>query len=176
MVRHVTLQGSWNEEDLAGIRDQEKQAYTNVEDWLDRTIVSSTVTDAPAAHSANTSDGFESGDDSGLESDGEQNISHFAQYPRLNLVVQKLVEGQPFQDMLASFKELLLPPGLLKELLPIPRDKITYVTTKEVGLLSKVQGFLEEITALEWDWWPLPPRMRPLKPTETRVHWQCVSL
>jgi hypothetical protein len=176
IARHVAPQSSWNEEELANLRDQEKQAYTNVESWLDRTIVSSTIIDTQAVHSADTSKEYESDDDGDSQSDGEENISHFAQYPRLDLVVQKLVEGQPFQDMLASFKELLLPPRLLKELLPIPRDKITYVTTKEVGLLSKVQGFLEEITALEWDWWPLPPRMRPLKPTETRVHWRCVSL
>jgi hypothetical protein len=176
IARHVAPQSSWNEEELANLRDQEKQAYTNVESWLDRTIVSSTIIDTQAVHSADTSKEYESDDDSDSESDGEENISHFAQYPRLDLAVQKLVEGQPFQDMLASFKELLLPPGLLKELLPIPRDKITYVTITEVGLLSKVQGFLEEITALEWDWWPLSPRMRLLKPSETRVHWECVSL
>ncbi|CAN9241390.1 unnamed protein product [Alternaria sp. RS040] len=173
IARHVAPQSSWNEEELANLRDQEKQAYTNVERWLDRTIVSSTIIDTQAVHSADTSKEYESDDDSDSESDGEENISDFAQYPRLDLVVQKLMEGQPFQDMLASFKELLLPPGLLKELLPIPRNKITYVTTTEVSLLSKVQGFLEEITALEWDWWPLSPRMRPLKPSETRVYWEC---
>jgi hypothetical protein len=171
MVRHVALQGSWNEEDLAAIRDQEKQAYTNVENWLDRTI-----TDIQATRSANTSKELESDDESGTESDEEDEISHFAQYPRLDLFIQKLVEGRPFQDMLTSFKELLLPPGLLKELLPIPRDNITYGAIDATGLLSTVQGFLEEITALEWDWWPLSPRMRPLKPSETRVHWKCVSL
>ncbi|RII23664.1 hypothetical protein CUC08_Gglean012488 [Alternaria sp. MG1] len=168
MVRHVALQGSWNEEDLAAIRDQEKQAYTNVENWLDRTIA-----DTQAARSANTSKELESDDESGTESDEEDEISHFAKYPRLDLVIQKLVKGRPFQDMLSSFKELLLPPGLLKELLPIPRDSITYGTTDETGALSTVQGFLEEITALEWDWWPLSPRIRPLKPSETRVHWKC---
>ncbi|CAN9406851.1 unnamed protein product [Alternaria alternata] len=168
MVRHVALQGCWNEKDLAAIRDQEKQAFTNVENWLDMTI-----TDTQAARSANTSEELESDDESGTESDEEDEISHFAQYPRLDLVIQKLVEGRPFQDMLTSFKELLLPPGLLKELLPIPRDNITYGTTEETGLLSTVQEFLEEITALEWDWWPLSPRMRPLKPSETRVQWKC---
>ena len=171
MVRHVALQGSWNEEDLAAIRDQEKQAYTNVENWLDRTI-----TNTQATRSANTSKELESDDESGTESDEEDEIAHFAQYPRLDLVIQKLVEGRPFQDMLTSFKELLLPPGLLKELLPIPRDNITYGAIDTTGLLSTVQGFLEEVTALEWDWWPLSPRMRPLKPSETRVHWKCVSL
>jgi hypothetical protein len=176
IARHVAPQSSWNEEELANLRDQEKQAYTNVESWLDRTIVSSTMIDTQAVHSADTDKEYESDDDSDSESDGEENTSDLAQYPRLDLVVQRLMEGQPFQDMLASFKELLLPPGLLEELLPVPRSKIKYVSTTKFCLLSKVQGFLEEITGLEWDWWPLSPRMRPLKPGETRVHWECVSL
>lgn len=169
VARHVALQSSWNEEDLANLRDQEKQAYTNVESWLDRTI------DNQADRSGDMDQESESGNDSDSEFNGEENISHFREYPRLDLVVQKLVEGRPFQGMLTSFKELLLPPGLLKELLPIPRDNITYGPAEQTGLLSTVQEFLE-ITALEWDWWPLSPRMRPLKPSETRVHWKCVSL
>ena len=151
IARHVAPQSSWNEEELANLRDQEKQAYTNVESCLDRTIVSSAIIDTQAVHSADTSKEYESDDDGDSQSDGEENISHFAQYPRLDLVVQKLVEGRPFQGMLTSFKELLLPPGLLKELLPIPRDNITYGPAEETGLLSTVQEFLEEITALEWD-------------------------
>ncbi|CAN9265984.1 unnamed protein product [Alternaria alternata] len=141
VARHVALQSSWNEEDLATLRDQEKQAYTNVEGWLDRTIVSSAIIDTQADRSGDMDKEFESGNDSDSESNGEENMSHFAQYPRLDLAVQRLVEGRPFQDMLASFKELLLPPGLLKELLPIPRDSVTYGTTEETGLLSTVQGF-----------------------------------
>jgi hypothetical protein len=176
VARHVALQSPWDEGNLANLRDQEKQAYTNMEDWLDRTVVSPTIINTPANRSGDTDKEFKSGNDSNSELNREENISHFAQYPRLYLVVQKLVEGRPFKDMLTGFKELLLPPGLLKELLPIPRDNITYRTTEETGLLSTVQGFLEEITALEWDWWPLSPRMRPLKPSETRVHWKCVSL
>jgi hypothetical protein len=176
VARHVAVQSSRNKEHLASLRDQEKQAYTNVESWLDRTTVSSTNIDTEADRSRDMDQESESGNDSDSEFNGEENISHFAEYPSIELVIQKLVDGRPFQDMLSSFKELLLPPGLLKELLPIPRDNITYGATDATGLVSTVQGFLEEITALEWDWWPLSPKMRPLRPSETRVHWKCVSL
>ena len=176
VARHVAVQSSWNDEDLANLRDQEKQAYANVESWLDRTIVSSANIDTQADRSGDMDEESESGNDSDSEFNGEEKISHFAEYPRLDLVVQKLVEGRPFQGILTSFKELLLPPGLLTELLLIPRDNITYGTAEETGLLSTVQEFLEKTTALEWDWWPLSPRMRLLKPSETRVHWKCVSL
>jgi hypothetical protein len=98
-----------------------------------------------------------------------------AQFPRLDLVTQNLVEGEPFQDMVIRLKEFLLPDGLLRDILPIPRERITYDSQGSHRVLNAFQGLLEDLTGLEWNWWPLPPRMHPLSEGETRVFWQCVS-
>ena len=87
-----------------------------------------------------------------------------------------LTEGKPFKDLLNGLREFLLPSDLLGELLSIPRHRIVYEGTRELTLLERMQGRFEELTELEWDWWPLPPRMRPLLDGECRVHWQCVSI
>jgi hypothetical protein len=85
------------------------------------------------------------------------------------------VESSFKSNTFTNLKELLLPHGLLQELLPIPRESIVFDATERNTLLSTMKGFLENATALEWDWWPMSPRMRPLKPGETRVHWLCVG-
>jgi hypothetical protein len=73
--------------------------------------------------------------------------------------------------MIAGMKELLLPPGLLDDILPILRTKIHYNSKENDSLLTSVQAYIEDVTALPWDWWPLPPRMRKLKADETHIHW-----
>ncbi|EUC26815.1 hypothetical protein COCCADRAFT_31505, partial [Bipolaris zeicola 26-R-13] len=60
-----------------------------------------------------------------------------ARFPRLCLVMQSLVEDQPFQETII---------------------------------------LLEDLTGLEWDWWPFPPPMSPLIDGDTRVFWRCVKI
>jgi hypothetical protein len=110
------------------------------------------------------------------EDDDESIHGDFEKFPRLDMVMKTLVKGRPFQDMITGVKELLLPFGLLDEILPIPRAHIRYDSTEETNILSSFQGLIEDITALPWDWWPLPPKMRKLGSDETRVYWRCVSM
>ncbi|OCK86932.1 uncharacterized protein K441DRAFT_597048, partial [Cenococcum geophilum 1.58] len=73
-------------------------------------------------------------------------------------------------DMLASLKEFLLLYGLLNKILLIPRECIIYNLRGKGTLLNTIQGLLEDITALEWDWWPLSPRMRLLRYYKIQVY------
>lgn len=101
--------------------------------------------------------------------------SQMTRFQRLDFVVQVLVEGKPIQDMLSSLKEFLMSYGLLNEILPIPRKLITYDSRKKWAVVNVIQEFLKDVTSLEWDWWPLWPRMLPFNNGEVRVYWQCVS-
>lgn len=44
------------------------------------------------------------------------------------------------------------------------------------AFLGYYQKKAEEWTQEAWDWWPLPPYLRPLEHNESRLRWQCVSL
>lgn len=84
-------------------------------------------------------------------------------------------ESWAFRNLLNSIKELLLPSDLLDDLLPIPRCHITYETSRDPTAFETLQWRFEELTDLEWDWWPLPPSKRRLYSGESRVLWRCVS-
>ena len=89
-------------------------------------------------------------------------------------VIQALVETKPFQDILLGLKAFLLPDRLLRDILPIPNEHITFKSPANSTLVNKFQGWMESITGLEWDWWPLSPYMRSLRDGETHVFWRCV--
>jgi hypothetical protein len=43
------------------------------------------------------------------------------------------------------------------------------------SLANRMKAFVEDFTMLEWNWWPLKPRMRDMSSSETRLFWHCVS-
>lgn len=45
-----------------------------------------------------------------------------------------------------------------------------------VSFVSHYQHTVELWTGERWDWWPLPRCVRPLKLSETRLRWKCVSI
>ncbi|KAJ6050131.1 hypothetical protein N7444_006847 [Penicillium canescens] len=44
-----------------------------------------------------------------------------------------------------------------------------------IKFISHYQHRVERWTGERWDWWPLPRCLRPLRESETRLLWQCVS-
>jgi hypothetical protein len=97
-----------------------------------------------------------------------------ASLPGLDLVIQALVQGQPFRNLILEFQYLLLPHELLKELLPIPESHIGFEPPSKSSITNKIQGWFETVTTVDWDWWPLSPWLPPLEHNETRVFWRCV--
>ncbi|OAL45283.1 kinase-like protein [Pyrenochaeta sp. DS3sAY3a] len=104
----------------------------------------------------------------------ENELGDTLDYLEHHQIIQALVESQPFQDMLLDLKAFLLPDGLLEDVLPIPSEQISFGSHSKPAFVNTVQGWVEDITELEWDWWPLSPRMRPLRQDETRIFWRCV--
>ncbi|KAF2998955.1 hypothetical protein E8E13_006894 [Curvularia kusanoi] len=55
----------------------------------------------------------------------------------------------------------------------IPKDDIWLSDEQNVSLLNRVKAMIEDYTLLEWNWWPLQPRMRALRNLEKRLFWRC---
>ncbi|KAL6722351.1 hypothetical protein ACLMJK_001458 [Lecanora helva] len=43
------------------------------------------------------------------------------------------------------------------------------------GFANRAKGYVEDLTTESWDWWPLKPRLGPLKPDEARIQWRCAG-
>lgn len=110
----------------------------------------------------------------GQEQEKKKECEASAFLPRLDLVVQALMQGQAFQNLLLELQHLFLPPELLKELLPIPESHISFEPPSKSVITYKIQGWFETVTTVDWDWWPLSPWLPPLEHDETRVFWRCV--
>jgi hypothetical protein len=186
------LEATSLEDDLARLKGQDDHNYAYLDLWLYKHPILFTKidhehisrqqeeTNVHVDRERERDDSDDSDDSDGSEADPEEDNQSqhgdFANFPRLDMVMRTLIKGRPFQDMITGMKELLLPPGLLDEILPIPRAHIRYDATEDTNILSSFQGFIEDITALPWDRWPLPPKMHKLRPDETRVHWRCVRI
>ncbi|KAF2804373.1 HET-domain-containing protein [Mytilinidion resinicola] len=83
-------------------------------------------------------------------------------------------ESKPFGLLLSEFRKLLLPQQLRHVINTIPRTQIWLSPQQDRTLLNRAKAHIEDYTQLEWDWWPLKPRMRDLSSDETRVIWKCV--
>jgi tetratricopeptide (TPR) repeat protein len=176
--RHIVHHDLQNEQDLRKARGVEEPHILKLEGWLNKSNLSflPESADGSSISSKDVRTTVIPNEEEEEDRKGRFGNMDMAQFPRIDLVMQKLVEGEPFQDMIARLKEFLLPTGLLRDILPIPRANIMYDSNKSHGLLNALQELLEDLTKLEWDWWPLPPRMRPLNKGETRVFWRCVSI
>lgn len=192
--KHISHQNSLSEQDLLGIHESGESNLFYLESWLlrilqnNRALVESKYL-VPNDETNNEDQRNEEdvyGDEeirnygSEIEDEERNEKNHpkhmgTVQFPRLDLAMQTLLEGEPFQTMLVRLKEFLLPTGLLKDILPIPSESFTYDSNGSHGL-NRFQGLVEDLAELEWDWWPLPPRLRPLNGKETRLYWRCVSI
>jgi WD40 repeat protein len=192
--RFVSHQDSLSERDLPRVHGSDGTDLSYLEAWLTKSNVSPLLhEDAPGQPESDMQEeeimndeakiatklDVEDGSSDIFDSEGEEGQDYptnmdLVRFPRLDLVMQSLVEGQPFRDMVARLREFLLPTGLLRDIFPIPGESITYNSDGSHGVWSAVQALLENLTELEWDWWPLPPRMNPLGEGHTRVFWRCV--
>ncbi|KAK3171634.1 hypothetical protein OEA41_003718 [Lepraria neglecta] len=46
---------------------------------------------------------------------------------------------------------------------------------EEYTIANSMKGYIEDVTAESWDWWPFEPRYRQLKPSDVRVKWSCAK-
>ena len=65
---------------------------------------------------------------------------------------------------------------VLEVLDTIPKDNVWLSDQEDSSVLNRLKASIEDYTLLEWNWWPLQPRMRALRALEQRLFWICVSI
>jgi hypothetical protein len=121
----------------------------------------------PADQKTQRDQGNDSEEDSESESETREEL-----LPNVTEMEHFFLNSRPFKAVLDGFRELLLPPSL-RDILPASSVEIS--TEEDSSMSNRVKGFIEDFTMLDWDWWPLRPRMRALEAGERRLIWTCVS-
>jgi tetratricopeptide (TPR) repeat protein len=110
--------------------------------------------------------------DRGLESEIEGGDDDL---PNLARMKEFFRESEPFQVLLNDFRVQILPHPLKDIIQTAPRGSLSLSDQHNNSLSNRMKAFVEDFTMLEWNWWPLEPRMRSLTSCETRLFWCCVS-
>ena len=106
--------------------------------------------------------------------DEDQNID----LPNISQMENFLVGAQAFKNLEINLHIFLSPAAMkpiIRNLLPVPPDRISFSTKNNHSICNKMKILAEHVTENDWNWWPLQPKMRFLKEDETRVLWTCVS-
>jgi serine/threonine protein kinase len=92
--------------------------------------------------------------------------------PSVSQVEAFFRNSRSFQALINDFRSQLLPHSV--------RDIVSATSVElsnrdDNSHINRLKVWVEDYTMLDWSWWPLEPCMRPLKPNQSRVLWQCVS-
>ncbi|KAL1602411.1 hypothetical protein SLS60_005827 [Paraconiothyrium brasiliense] len=113
-------------------------------------------------------------DDSDIGSESDDNEYNSLSY--LTEMEAFFHDSVAFGELVQNLTTMLLPHPLAQIVFSTTKDSISISHEADVSLSNKWKGQVERFTQVEWDWWPLSPHMRDLKPSESRIHWTCVSL
>ncbi|MCJ1383430.1 hypothetical protein MMC17_006544 [Xylographa soralifera] len=80
-----------------------------------------------------------------------------------------LVEEDIYTDSFAIHQAS----AFLSELESVPSSLILILPQKRPGTINQLKVYIEVLTGVEWDWWPLRPRERALLPGYSRIRWSC---
>ena len=96
-------------------------------------------------------------------------LQHFVFPPR---VATKQSSTEVSKSKLEVELELLgLSQSLLEIVLATPRSNLRVCSTNNTSVLNRTKAAAEDYTRLEWDWWPLSPRIPDIEPGQSRLEW-----
>jgi hypothetical protein len=109
--------------------------------------------------------------------DGNSSIasSEVLALPHLSEMENLFRDSKPFRLLTNEFRKMLLPRQVRQVLDTVPKSQIWLSRQQNNCLTNQIKSSVEDYTQLEWNWWPLEPRMRTLRDTEMRMFWACVS-
>jgi hypothetical protein len=74
--------------------------------------------------------------------------------------------------MLVQDLRLLVLSPLIREVVEhTPKDSIRLFFENDTSLKNKFKAFVEDISNIEWDWWPLTPRVPDLPADKVHLRW-----
>jgi hypothetical protein len=117
-------------------------------------------------------------EDDSLDESDDENKPSVKLLSKVSEAENFLLEGEPFQRLLTTFRTFLMPASLshlTRVLMSLPSDRIWFSDMDDNSILNKFKILVEDLTVEDWQWWPLRPKMRRLQMDQTRVHWLCVS-
>ncbi|MCJ1434071.1 hypothetical protein MMC27_003437 [Xylographa pallens] len=86
----------------------------------------------------------------------------------LKASVSRLVHSNLLPDTVLSEVS-----AFLSELGSVPPSLISIVSQDRLGTINQLKIYIEELTGVDWYWWPLRPREKSLLPNYSRVRWSC---
>lgn len=92
--------------------------------------------------------------------------------PDIDEMLAFLRNSPSFQSLTTGLKSLLLPQNL-KEIVTAYHFEVRDDDTQSFS--NNFKTLVEDYTMLDWNWWPLERRMKPLEPDQSRLIWHCVS-
>jgi hypothetical protein len=107
------------------------------------------------------------------EKEREGNLITFSHTSEVAPVVDN---GRALQVLFARLESLYLPMSLQRVIESVPKERIWFSSEDDLSLLNRMKSFVEDSSGVEWNWWPLRPRMRYLQAGQTRLNWHCVCL
>lgn len=117
--------------------------------------------------------------DSNSDSERELNVStssiEFVDVGRLRAF---LSSGDAFRQLRSRLQAFLLPASLTslgRILLTIPSDRISFADAFDQSPADRVKSYLESLSGVPWNWWPLHPARPALKAGNIRVWYECVG-
>jgi len=115
----------------------------------------------------------ESGSDSEIDDDSEGDYYDFMNIDRAEEFLQR---GSAFRNLVLDIRLLVLP-GHLREIVETsPKSSLQLLSKSDNGWVNRTKAYLETYTGLEWDWWPLSPRIPSLGIEEHYLQWQVGGL
>jgi len=83
--------------------------------------------------------------------------------------------SEAFRILLNDLRIHLLPDSLRDIIQTVSYRSLSLSVQHENSLENRAKAFVEDFTMLEWNWWPLKPRMKTLSTKQMRLIWHCVS-
>ena len=124
-------------------------------------------------HPESSDNDSDSESDSKLNADSEPDYSDFLNIDRAEKFLQ---QGSAFRNLVLDIRLLVLP-GHLRDIVETsPKSSLQFLLKSDIGWVNRTKAFLETYTGLEWDWWPLAPRIPSLDIKEHYLQWKVGGL
>lgn len=153
-----------------------KKANDNVQQPKDNTFLNSWLASQRELEGLNTKQqsvpGF-SDSEREEEVDEEKTVHEdLLEFSNISYMEMFLRQRASFNALVLDIRLLSLRSSLREIVESVPKNSIEISSVNDTSLINKTKGYLEDYTRLEWDWWPLAPRVHDLQPGKMRLEWK----
>ncbi|KAF2733226.1 hypothetical protein EJ04DRAFT_553481 [Polyplosphaeria fusca] len=172
----------WRSFDPLNYQPAEKQSIAN---WIDSTGYLN-VQDYQKAHESMANRGHLDQEEHALvigedeESDDSEDESDYGADGHDNFdtnLLSVVADASKFlhRDIGTLIRELsllVLPSSIREVMETVPKEDIHVSSENDASLVNRIKAFVEDNTSIEWDWWPLRPRVPNLQSDVQRLEWE----